>query len=69
MSAFPIGSMVRVKNPDDFKEEVARRLRNRVGVVERHQYNSGNAIVVFAEVGRRRMFTWVAPSDRYLESA
>jgi hypothetical protein len=61
-TAFPVGTRVRCANPDDFYADTARKLRNRVGEIVKHQMFSGNPIVEFPAVGRRKPYTWV-PSN------
>ena len=68
MNQFPIGTKVRVIDPESFVSEKAKKFRNRVGVVKGHQTFSDNPIVVFGAVGRRKEY--VCPfQNRYLELA
>lgn len=67
-SAFPVGTRVRCADPDAFIADVARRLRNREGIVARHQAFYGAPIVEFAKAGNRKAYQWVPPSPRYVET-
>lgn len=60
------GARVKCSNPEDFKAEVARKLRDREGSVVRFQVFSGAPIIEFPQVGRRKAFTWVPPGRRYV---
>ena len=51
---FSVGDRVRVKDPDGFIAEKARRLRDRVGTVVSFQMWSNRPIVLFDKVGRRK---------------
>lgn len=61
---FPVGTRVRCRDPDDYLSDVARKLRNREGVVRSLQPFSGTPIVDFPAVGRRKAFTWVPSNPR-----
>ena len=63
----PVGTRVRCTNPDDFRAELARKLRNRIGTVERHQYGSGRPIIEFAKEGNRKAHTWVPSYRQWVE--
>jgi len=67
VNKFPVGSTVRATQPNDYQSHIAAKLRNRVGVVERHQYFSERPIVRFPAIGRRKEFLWVAPRASDLE--
>jgi hypothetical protein len=66
-SAYPVGTRVRCADPDGFLASVRNKLRDREGVVERHQMFSGAPIVKFPAAGRRREFKWVPPRPSDLE--
>lgn len=65
--AFPVGTRVRCADPDNFMSDMARKLRNRDGVVRSHQAFSGTPIIDFPAVGRRKPFTWVPPRPSDVE--
>jgi hypothetical protein len=52
---------VRCADPEAFYSGIARKLRNRVGTVDRHQPFGGAPIVMFPAIGRRKEFKWVVP--------
>lgn len=62
-----VGTVVRCVSPDDFVSEVARKLRNRTGTIERFQMYSGRPIIEFPQIGRRKAFKWVPPDWSYIE--
>lgn len=64
--AFKLGDVVRCSDPDAFLVELARKLRNREGVIARFQMFSGAPIVDFPAIGRRKALQWVPPSREYL---
>lgn len=51
---FSIGDRVRVKDPDHYIAEKARRLRDRVGTVTALQVWTNRPIVLFEKIGRRQ---------------
>lgn len=54
--SIPIGTRVRVKNPDDFLSDKARKVRDRVGTVKSLTYPNGYPVVIFEAIGRRKEF-------------
>lgn len=65
-SVHPVGTTVRVKDPDQYIKSKASQLRNRIGQVFNHQAFSGKPIVKFPAEGRRKELQEVF-HDRDLE--
>ena len=59
-----VGDKVRATYPQDFVQEVERKLRNRVGVIVQFQMFSGTPIIEFPASGRRKAYKWVPPHPR-----
>jgi hypothetical protein len=57
---FPVGTYVRCTEPEALYSDVARKLKDRVGIVTSVQMWSGKPIIAFPKIGRRREYTWVA---------
>ena len=66
---YPVGALVRCVDPDEFMADTARKLRNRVGMVEGHQMWSRFPIVKFAKAGNRKEFKWVPSPPQWIELA
>lgn len=66
-SAYPVGTRVRCADPDEFYNDTARKLRNREGIVVKHQVFSGTPVVLFAKYRNRKEFRWIVPDPCHLE--
>jgi len=56
LADYPVGTVVKVKDPDGYIASVASKLRDRLGEVTGHTQPSSNPVVCFHAIGRRQEF-------------
>lgn len=68
ISLFPVGAVIRIRNPGDWHADIAGKMTDRLGEVTRHVAFVGHPIVSFHAIGRRKAFqkSFSAP-ERYLD--